>query len=104
MIGIPALVLGIHAINIGPVAELQGNRHCEPASAEPSTGDLPCGPPRQGIRAVAVVARRPRGAAGGCSLRAAARCRSPLPAAAAGAAPSGRQGRCTRAASRCTCW
>lgn len=41
MIGIPAEVWGHHAINIDPVTQLQCNRHCEPASAEPSVGDLP---------------------------------------------------------------
>lgn len=41
VIGIPAEVWGHHAINIDPVTELQCNRHCEPASAEPSVGDLP---------------------------------------------------------------
>lgn len=41
MVGIPAEVWGHHAINIDPVTEFQGYCHCEPASAEPSVGDLP---------------------------------------------------------------
>lgn len=39
--GIPAEVRGHHAVHVDPVAELQGNGHCEPASAEPGVGDLP---------------------------------------------------------------
>lgn len=38
---LPAEVGGHHAINIDSVAELQGNRHGEPAGAQPSVGDLP---------------------------------------------------------------
>lgn len=41
MIGIPAEVWGHHAVHIDPVTELQRDRHREPASAEPSVGDLP---------------------------------------------------------------
>lgn len=64
----------------------------------------PCGPSRRGIRPAAAVPRGPGASGGGCSPPTAARCRSPLPAAAAGAAPSGRRGCCTRATSWCTWW
>lgn len=38
---VPAEVWGHHAVNIDPVTELQSNCHGEPASAQPSVGDLP---------------------------------------------------------------